>query len=411
MKFLLNRGLKDNLPTNTLPGELLLATNEAGLHSADDFGGVAPVSDMHVGEEAPLQDYPLWLKESTRELFIKDVNGAYIPAPKAIVNNVDFKGFQEQVWFSPSPGEKSPVALVSLSNDWNWDMYYTMDGTEPTAASNFYTTPFSTGAETATVKVLCVNPVNVLDTKPVFEAIYVVATFAGPWATKVETLRDPYEVDWAFNIEVSKAVNCMSMGSINPGFTLADLKTAALNYQHYIAADNYTDLWPGTPLDYLKNQWGNIYDPALYNPDDAATYQYTNWDNYGYTYDTILLNTPDQMDPSTWTVIYEDVYTILPDAPPVLPAGPVIQRSYWGSMSTDFDRPVVGWWRYCIAAPGQGSPTLLDSQFVIQPETTNVSVFTPFRQYGDWKLKFILCDANDGSIPLMESEEYTIRLY
>ena len=138
--------------------------------------------------------------QTTQAFFNKTSDGTY-DVPFAVENitqnsdgtiSFDFKGMPTlpKPTFTPEPGLYETPQSVSISCDSaNVDIYYTLDGTDPTAESTLYEGPFEI-SETTTVKAIAINADE--ETSPIASARYVIRSIE---PCKVNTFRRVNSVD------------------------------------------------------------------------------------------------------------------------------------------------------------------------------------------------------------------------
>ncbi len=97
-----------------------------------------------------------------------------------------------ELTISPASGYYQEIVKVSLAIAGNYTIYYTLDGSEPTADSEKYTEPFEI-AEATTVKAIAINNAVENDVKGVVSAEYEVSLFGMVINGGAELGKEPWE--------------------------------------------------------------------------------------------------------------------------------------------------------------------------------------------------------------------------
>lgn len=164
-QFRLSRGASTNLPDQAAPGAIMLTTDDTSVHIADDFGTVAMISDTYIGPNQPVgEGKTVWYDNTdVNNIIVRRLttNGWVECATPSIDQN--FRGFDPEVWVTPENVVINIGMQLTFHNTNNLPMYYTTDGSVPTAASMLYTAPvvFNTPCD---LKILATDGVDSLTT-------------------------------------------------------------------------------------------------------------------------------------------------------------------------------------------------------------------------------------------------------
>lgn len=232
-------GLKTGLAANagtavTVPGELLLSTDETMLYIGDEYGGKEAATTVHIGDNQPLANKQVWIDSSNME--IKYNTGTTWETRAGDPSTTNLGGFIDEILASPAGGQQYNITPIVLTSLLGRDIYYTIDGTEPTIASPVYMgeLPMFTG----TLKAKSLSPTESPTLTLVFESTI-------PKAISIVRIDQlPLRTGTAFTAYV------------NPDLISESLYFYATGYQediyptYYLASETNweTQIFPGNPV-------------------------------------------------------------------------------------------------------------------------------------------------------------------